>query len=91
MKRSSAFRRLAIALTLLSPTLVFAHPGHDGDHGGGLTWDFAGNVLHVLGSPYHLLPLLAAASGVLGLFFWLRGRTRGTTSQTTPSGRDRRA
>lgn len=61
---------------LLSAAFVFsnlakAHPGHDGGHD--LTWDFVGEVLHYLTSPYHLVPV--AAVGVAGgLWLWMRSR-----------------
>lgn len=73
-------------LTLLRPVLVFgaavaalpvaafAHPGHDGDHGGGLTWDFAGEVLHRLSSPYHLAP--AVIAGGVAIFAWRKLRVK---------------
>lgn len=91
MKPFPALRRLAFASVALLPSIVFAHPGHDGDHGGDLTWDFAGSVLHVLTSPYHLLPLVAAAAGVLGLVFWLRGRGRHKSARAEQTRPDRRA
>jgi hydrogenase/urease accessory protein HupE len=91
MKPAPALRRLVLASLALSPTLAFAHPGHDGDHGGGLTWDFAGSALHVLTSPAHLLPLVATAAGVLGVFFWLRGRSRAKATPTAQTRPDRRA
>lgn len=55
------FRRFAVLFAALTPTVVFAHPGHDGDHGGGLTWDFVSEALHRLTSPYHLAPAVVAA------------------------------
>ena len=63
------FRRaFASSLVALCPVVAFGHPGHDGDHGDGLTWDFAADVLHRLTSPYHLAPVLAAAAlGVIAL------------------------
>ena len=91
MNPSAVFRRLVFTSVVLLPSVVFAHPGHDGDHGGGLTWDFAGSILHVLTSPYHLLPLVAAAAGVLGMFVWLRGRGRAKATQTEQTRQDRRA
>lgn len=65
-------RPLAFALPLLAASSALAHPGHDGDHGGGLTWDFVGEVVHRLVHPYHVLPVLAVA----GLIIWALRSTR---------------
>ncbi len=91
MKLLPTLRPLAFVFAAFLPSVVLAHPGHDGDHGGGLTWDFAGSVVHRLTSPYHLLPVVAAAAGVLGLFVWLRGRDRAKAARTKPTRADRRA
>lgn len=68
------FRRLAFFFATLTPAVVFAHPGHDGDHGGGLTWDFVSEALHRLTSPYHLAP--AVFVGVLAIFAWRKWRAK---------------
>lgn len=51
-------RRSLLTAAALAPTLAFAHPGHDGDHGG-LTWDFAGGFGHPIGGLDHLLAMIA--------------------------------
>ena len=61
MRLPTLANRVLVTLAALSPASAFAHPGHDGGHDGGLTWDFAGEVLHRLTSPYHLAPVFAAA------------------------------
>lgn len=50
---------VACAALLLLPVLAHAHPGHDGEHGGGLVWDFAGGFGHPLGGWDHLLAMVA--------------------------------
>lgn len=65
MSLPSFARPALLACAALLPMTAFAHPGHDGGHDGGLTWDFVGEVLHRLTSPYHLAPLLAAAVALL--------------------------
>lgn len=72
MKPFSALRRLVAGLAVVLPSVVFAHPGHDGDHGGGLTWDFSGGFGHPLSGLDHLLAMIA-----VGLWAaQLGGRTR---------------
>lgn len=70
--------RLALNLALPAVTVstAFAHPGHDGDHGGGLTWDFVGETLHRLVHPYHALPAFAAAGLLIGALLWVRSRQK---------------
>lgn len=69
--RSTAMRfptllRPALFLVIaLSPAAAFAHPGHDGDHGGGLTWDFTADLLHRVSSPYHMAPAVIAGALVI--------------------------
>ncbi len=48
-----------VGLTLISASSLSAHPGHEGDHGGGLTWDFSGGFGHPLGGLDHVLAMLA--------------------------------
>jgi urease accessory protein len=50
-------RHVFLAAFLALPTLVQAHPGHDGDHE--LIWDFNGGFLHPLTGWDHLLAMLA--------------------------------
>lgn len=60
MKIPSIVRLSCYASTaLLLTTTANAHPGHDGEHGGGLTWDFTGGLLHPLGGIDHLLAMIA--------------------------------
>lgn len=61
MNPSILARTMSLACAAFLPATAFAHPGHDGGHDGGLTWDFVGDMLHRLGSPYHLAPVLGAA------------------------------
>lgn len=69
MRRPALPRLLSVAFAALAaPAAAFAHPGHDGGHDGGLTWDFVGEVLHRLSSPYHLAPAAIAALVVFGLW-----------------------
>lgn len=56
-------RRLFTVVVLLVPCVAFAHPGHDGGHGGDLVWDFSAGFLHPIGGLDHLLAMLAV--GVL--------------------------
>lgn len=58
--------RSAVVALAISPLVAFGHPGHDGDHG--LTWDFMGDVVHHLTTPYHVLP--AVAFGVVAVLAW---------------------
>lgn len=77
MSRSpSLIRRVSgFALAALLPvTSALAHPGHDGDHGGGLTWDFVADVLHRLSSPYHLAPAVIVGLLALGIWRFARGK-----------------
>ncbi len=60
-------RCLFFVFSVFAPSVVFAHPGHDGGHD--LTWDFAGEVTHYLTSPCHMLP--AVGVGVIG-WLWMR-------------------
>lgn len=69
-------RALAVALPVGSTAAVFAHPGHDGDHGGGLTWDFVGETVHRLVHPYHAVPAFAVAALTLGILFYARFRAK---------------
>ncbi len=60
MKIPSIARSFTYAsVTLLLTATAQAHPGHDGDHGGGLTWDFTGGLVHPLGGLDHLLAMVA--------------------------------
>lgn len=60
MKTTSLIRNFASsAAALMVASVAHAHPGHDGDHGGGLTWDFTGGALHPLGGLDHLLAMVA--------------------------------
>ena len=60
MKSSALLRPLALpAVALFFASTAHAHPGHDGDHGGGLTWDFTGGLMHPLGGLDHLLAMVA--------------------------------
>jgi urease accessory protein len=53
-------RRVFLSLlAVVLPTAAFAHPGHDGDHGGGLTWDFSAGFAHPLGGLDHVLAMVA--------------------------------
>ena len=81
MHLSVPTRRVALLVFALLPSVVFAHPGHDGDHGGGLVWDFVGEVVHRLSHPYHLLPTLGLA--LLFVFGWrmLRAKRRGGSAE----------
>lgn len=74
MSLPTHFRRFAFFAATLTPAVVFAHPGHEGGHGDGLTWDFVGEVVHRLTSPYHLAP--AAIVGVLAILVWRKLRAR---------------
>jgi urease accessory protein len=47
------------ALFALLPLVAQAHPGHDGDHGGGLAWDFTGGFGHPMGGWDHLLAMVS--------------------------------
>lgn len=76
MTSSALFRRLAVVSFALSPSVVFAHPGHDGGHD--LTWDFAGGALHPLTGLDHLLAMVAV--GVWAA--QLGGRARWTLPAT---------
>ncbi len=77
MRPPALFRRIAVASAALFPALAHAHPGHDGGHD--LTWDFTGEVVHHLSSPYHVVPLLvAAAAFVLVLRL---AKTRGASAR----------
>jgi hydrogenase/urease accessory protein HupE len=68
MRPLPLFRRLLVSFSTLVPAVAFAHPGHDGGHDGGLTWDFVGEVMHRLGSPYHLAPTVVV--GLLAFGIW---------------------
>ncbi|MEY4489878.1 MAG: hypothetical protein RIQ79_2386, partial [Verrucomicrobiota bacterium] len=60
MKTSALLRSLALpAAALLFVSKAYAHPGHEGDHGGGLTWDFSGGFMHPLGGLDHVLAMVA--------------------------------
>lgn len=62
MRISSTLLRRGTVLgffAVASTAIAFAHPGHDGEHGGGLTWDFAGGFGHPLGGLDHLLAMVA--------------------------------
>jgi hypothetical protein len=62
--------RFFIALLLLAPQFIFAHPGHDDDLNGGYT------MHHYLTSPFHLT-LGAALIGITMLIVWfVRRRNR---------------
>jgi hydrogenase/urease accessory protein HupE len=75
MSRPALLRRLFVSsAALAAPAAAFAHPGHDGGHDGGLTWDFVGEVLHRLSSPYHLAP--AVLVGLLVLGIWKLARNK---------------
>jgi hypothetical protein len=75
MKITALFRPLALpAAAFLFVSKAHAHPGHDGEHGGGLTWDFTGGLVHVLTSPYHMVPALV--TGALAFYFWRRMRAK---------------
>jgi hydrogenase/urease accessory protein HupE len=63
-----------VFLGAMTASQALAHPGHDGEHGGGLTWDFIGEVLHRLSSPYHLGP--AVVVGVIALVVWRKVRAK---------------
>lgn len=78
MSLPSFARPALLACAALLPMTAFAHPGHDGGHDGGLTWDFIGETLHRLTSPYHLAPALIA--GAVAVFAWrkLRAKTKRT-------------
>lgn len=49
-------RCLTACLTLSVPSLLHAHPGHDGHD---LTWDFSGGALHPVAGVDHLLAIVA--------------------------------
>lgn len=75
MLREIFRRKLVGVLGLaLSAVTLHAHPGHDGGHGDGLTWDFVGEVLHRLSSPYHLAP--AVALGMIAVVVWRKVRAK---------------
>lgn len=59
MTTLARFSRLFFVLAVLAPSVVFAHPGHDGGHGDGLTWDFVGGFGHPIGGLDHLLAMVA--------------------------------
>jgi urease accessory protein len=59
MTLPARFRRLFFILAALAPSVVFAHPGHDGGHGDGLTWDFVGGFGHPIGGLDHLLAMVS--------------------------------
>jgi len=60
MKIPSIVRPFAYAsVGLLFSATAAAHPGHDGDHGGGLIWDFIGGLRHPLGGLDHLVAMIA--------------------------------
>ena len=65
-------RRLVSCLFFSAPVVALAHPGHDGGHD--LTWDFVGEVLHRLGSPYHMAPALLL--GAVVVLAWRKTRTK---------------
>lgn len=73
---------LFIGLVGVASTAL-AHPGHDGDHGGGLTWDFVSEVGHRLTSPYHLAPPVILGLVLLGLWRLARAKRKqgGTKSE----------
>lgn len=58
MRLPRLLRRSILTAAALTPSLLFAHPGHDGDHGG-LTWDFAGGFGHPIGGLDHILAMVA--------------------------------
>jgi hydrogenase/urease accessory protein HupE len=64
--------RSVLVASAFSPLAAFAHPGHDGDHG--LTWDFMGEVVHHLTTPYHVLP--AVAFGAVAVLAWRHLRAK---------------
>jgi hypothetical protein len=66
MNLSARLTRSVVVALAFSPLAALAHPGHDDDHG--LTWDFAGEVVHHLTTPYHVLP--AIALGALVMLAW---------------------
>ena len=75
MRRPALSRPLFVAFSALAaPAAAFAHPGHDGGHDGGLTWDFVGEVLHRLSSLYHLAPAVLVGLLVLGLWKLARNK-----------------
>jgi len=60
MKKTTILRHFGMAaVASLLVSIAQAHPGHEGDHGGGLSWDFAGGFGHPLGGLDHLLAMLA--------------------------------
>lgn len=60
MKYSTRLRSLALTVSaLVFAATAHAHPGHDGDHGGGLVWDFTGGFGHPIGGLDHLLAMVA--------------------------------
>ncbi|MBC8011154.1 MAG: hypothetical protein H7067_13780 [Burkholderiales bacterium] len=67
-------RRFAVLAATLTPAVVFAHPGHEGGHGDGLTWDFVSEALHRLTSPYHLAP--AVIVGMITILAWRKFRAK---------------
>jgi hydrogenase/urease accessory protein HupE len=81
MKITSLLRVSGLSsVALLLASTAQAHPGHDGDHGGGLTWDFTGQLVHILTSPYHMLP--ATVTGVLAFYCWKRIRAKRDASRS---------
>jgi len=81
MRLPAPFRPIALAAAALFPALAHAHPGHDGGHDGGLTWDFIGDVLHRLSSPYHLAPVCGAAVLTLVALRIIQARRKRATSR----------
>lgn len=59
MRKLFALRSVVFVGLAALPAVVFAHPGHDGDHGGGLTWDFSAGFAHPVGGLDHLLAMIA--------------------------------
>ena len=72
MRRPVLFRHIAAFFVALFPAAAFAHPGHDGGHD--LTWDFVGELLHRLSSPYHLAPV--AIAGLIAFGVWKLARRK---------------
>ena len=81
MKTPSTFRHAALAIFALIPSVLFAHPGHDGDHGGGLVWDFVGEVAHRLTHPYHLLPTLGLGIAAVLVIRAIRAKRRAGSTE----------
>jgi hydrogenase/urease accessory protein HupE len=78
MKTHSMTIRVLTMFAAIIPSVALAHPGHDGGHD--LTWDFVGEVIHYLTSPYHLVPVVAFGA-VGGAWLCMRNRKTARAKQ----------